>query len=89
MLLVNPETDDDQVEGIKERIRAFVAERGGHLTGEDDWGRRKLAYRIGKFTESKYLVAQLDLEPAPAKELEGTLNMMEDLLRHMLILRER
>ena len=89
MMVMDPEVDEDQVEGVKERVRTFVAERGGQLTGEDHWGKRKLAFRIGKFSEGNYFVAQLDLEPAPAKELEGTLNMAEDVLRHLLVLRKR
>ena len=89
MMVVDPEVDDGQVEDLKERVRTFVAERDGQLTGEDHWGRRKLAFRIGKFIEGNYFVAQLELEPAPAKELEGTLNMAEDVLRHLLVLRKR
>ncbi len=89
MMVMDPEIDDDQVEGMQERVRTFVAERDGQLTGEDHWGRRKLAFRIGKFSEGNYFVAQLELEPAPAKELEGTLNMAENVLRYLLVLRKR
>ena len=88
MLVINPEADDDQVEGVKDRVKQFVTDRGGEFTAEDHWGRRKLAYRIGKFTEGNYFLAQLNLDPAPAKELEGTLNMSEEIIRHLLILQE-
>ena len=88
MLVVNPEVDDEQVESLKERVKSFVADRGGEITQEDHWGRRKLAYKIGKFSEGNYIVSQLNLEPAPAKELESTLNMSEDLIRHLLVLQE-
>ena len=89
MMVVNPDVDDEGVEALKERVRRFVTDNGGQLTSEDHWGKRKLAYRIGSHIEGNYFLAQLDLEPAPAKALEGNLNMAEDVIRHMLVLHEQ
>ena len=88
MLVISPEATDEQVEGIQSRVKAFVTERGGEYTKEDHWGRRKLAYHIGKFAEGNYYLAYFDLAPASAKELEGTLNLMENVIRHLLVLQE-
>lgn len=85
VLVLSPEAADDQVESLKDRVKAFVADRGGEFTKEDHWGRRKLAYRIGKFTEGNYYLANFNLDPASAKELEGTLNLVENVIRHLLV----
>ena len=88
MVLINPEIDDEAVEGLKERVRRFVADNAGEWNDEDHWGRRKLAYRIGKFTEANYFLVKLNLDAAPAKALEGTLNASENILRHLLVRQE-
>ena len=86
MLIINPEIDDESVEGLKSRIKEFVSGQGGEFGDEDHWGKRKLAYKIGRFSEGNYLVSQLNLEPTSAKELERTLNFSEEVIRYLLVL---
>ena len=88
MLVLNPEADDEQLENFKGRVRTFVADRGGEIASEEEWGRRQMAYQVGKYKEGNYLLAHLSLEPAPAKELERILNMLEDVIRHLLVKQE-
>lgn len=85
VLVISPEVAEEQVEALKARVKAFVADRGGEFIKEDHWGRRKLAYRMSKFTEGNYYLAYFNLDPASAKELESTLNLVEDVIRHLLV----
>lgn len=87
MLILSPEIDDESFEGVRSRIKGFVSDQGGECEDEDHWGTRKLAYKIGRFTEGNYLVAQLKMEPVTAKDLERTLNFSEEVIRHLLILK--
>jgi small subunit ribosomal protein S6 len=52
---------------------------------EDPWGKRKLAYKIGDFTEATYHLANLRMEGDGTKELDRTLKLTDDVLRHLLI----
>ena len=85
MLVISPEAADEQAEALKTRVKTFVTDHGGEITNEDDWGRRKLAYRIGKFTEANYYLVRLNLDAAPAKQLETTFNLTEEVIRHLLL----
>jgi small subunit ribosomal protein S6 len=85
MMMLDPEADEERVGAVLDRVRNFVTERGGEFTEGEHWGKRKLAYKIGNFVEGHYLLAQLEMEPEPAKELEGTLKLTEDIIRHMLL----
>lgn len=84
-LVISPEVADDRIEAIKDQLKSYVIDRGGAITNEDYLGRKKLAYRIGKFTEGNYYLAQFDLEAAPAKQLEDTLNLSEEVIRYLLL----
>ena len=85
MMMLDPEVDEDRVSAIVERVKSFVSERGGEFAEGNHWGKRKLAYKIGSLTEANYLLANLEMDPEPAKELEGTLKMTEEIVRHMLL----
>jgi small subunit ribosomal protein S6 len=47
-----PNTAEDDLSKLNSLIQQIVTDRGGKITKVDNWGRRKLAYRIGKFDEA-------------------------------------
>ena len=87
-LVISPEVADDRIEAIKDQLKSYIVDHGGAITNEDDLGRKKLAYRIGNFTEGNYYLAQFDLEAAPAKQLEDRLNLSEEVIRYLLLNKE-
>jgi small subunit ribosomal protein S6 len=85
VMSVDPnETDENE---SFERVRQIVSARGGEITNEDVWGRRRLAYPIGKNLEGNYLISSLNLAPEGVKDLERALLLDERVLRHILIRR--
>ncbi len=85
VLIVSPEVPEENVSATIDRVTHFIAGRGGSITEVNRWGRRKLAYPIRNFTEGDYVVTQFKLEPGKATELEESLRIPEDILRHLLI----
>jgi small subunit ribosomal protein S6 len=88
MLVMDPEIDDERVGAVMDRVRRAVGQDGGEIVSEKSWGRQKLAYKIGRFTEANYHLAQLHIEPTSAKVLENSLNLAEDVVRHILVRQE-
>ena len=84
-VIISPETDDEKAEALKSQVRALITQGGGEITGEEDWGRRKLAYPIGKHSEGNYFLARFNLDAVPAKQLESTFNLTEDVIRYLLV----
>ncbi len=88
LMVVRPDADDEQMGQVLDRVKRFIADHGGEVSDEQSWGRRKLAYQIGKYAEGNYYIAQVELEPPQLQELEGTLNLSEDVIRHMVVLKD-
>ncbi|MBF8299039.1 MAG: ribosomal protein [Dehalococcoidia bacterium] len=89
VFLVSPQVADEQVPAVSERVRQFVTERGGSVTEMKPWGRRRMAYHIGNFQEASYIQANFSMEPKYAHELEESLRLAEDVIRHLLVIAER
>jgi small subunit ribosomal protein S6 len=85
VLLVSPQVADDKVTGVVDKVTQFIAGRGGQMGAVNPWGRRRLAYHIKNFEEASYVLASFKMEPAHAKELESSLNISEDVIRHLLV----
>lgn len=86
--MLNPEVDDERMTAVMDRVRRIIGEHSGEIVDEDDWGRRKLAYKIGKNSEAKYYLAHLNMEGDGTAELENGLKLTDDVIRHLLIRQE-
>ena len=85
MLLVHPDADEERLEAVVERVRRIASDHGGGVVSEDNWGKRKLAYKIGRFTEANYHMANIEMEGAGTTVLDNSLKLTDDVIRHLLI----
>ena len=88
VFLVSPQVADEEVPKVSERVRQFITERGGSVTELKPWGRRRMAYNIGNFQEANYVQANFSMDPDHAHELEESLHLSEDVIRHLLVVAE-
>ena len=84
-MVVSPDVGDEGFPGTVERVTKFIQDRGGEIQNVDQWGRRRLAYPIRRFTEAFYAVTHFSLEPNEVRSLEGNLDLAEDILRHLVV----
>jgi small subunit ribosomal protein S6 len=85
VMVISPEVADEDVSGTVDRVGNFIQERGGEMKEADPWGRRRLAYPIERHNEGHYVVTQFSLEPQQVRALEGSLELAEDVLRHLVV----
>ena len=67
-----------------ENVAKIIADAGGKITAEDDWGRRELAYKIAGETHAVYRIYTLDLPPAAPNKISAVLNITDDVIRYLL-----
>lgn len=85
MVLLDPEVEEKTVAPSLEQYLGVVRGDGGTVEKVDIWGRRRLAYEIGKKSEGIYAVVDIVAEPASVKELDRQLNLNETVLRTKLM----
>ena len=89
MLVMRPDTPDEQVEAIVDRATRHVTGTGGQIVKRSPWGRRRLAYPIGQYREGSYHILLFDAPSDAVLELERGLNISEDVIRHLVTRIER
>lgn len=85
VVVISPSVTDDEVSATIEKINQFISERSGSTTEVNQWGRRKLAYPIKDFTEGNYFLTQFKMDPQLTAELEASLELWDEVLRHLLV----
>ena len=68
-----------------QRITSLVEGRGGKMLKVDHWGRRRMAYPIGRALDGDYVVTRVELEPASVAALEAALKIDEKVYRHLVV----
>jgi small subunit ribosomal protein S6 len=85
MVVFDPNLDETGLEAQKDRIAGSIAQRQGTIVGIDEWGRRRLAYPIGRLRDGVYVLYRLNLTPGTTVEIERGLKLMESVVRHLLV----
>ncbi len=85
VFIAEPEISNDQVEQLIAKIKQAIATNQGTVTGEDRWGRRRLAYTIHGHREGYYAVLNFTAEAAVVMAIEHLYNVTDSIMRHLTI----
>jgi len=84
VLIISPEVVEEKFDATIDNVSQFITGRGGIVANVERWGKRRLAYPIKHFMEGSYVLAQFKLRPKLGRELEASLEISEEILRHLL-----
>ena len=83
--LVSPDATDDQVTDLHAQVESIVQRMGGQIDKTDNWGRRKLAYEIGRHKEATYVLEIINGSGDLLKEIDRRLKVSELVIRHLVV----
>ena len=83
--LIKADTPDEQVDEIKERLRAVVAREGGKVIRFTNQGKRKTAFPVAKNARAVYVHCLYVGDPGLVTELERNLRMVDVVTKYQSI----
>jgi small subunit ribosomal protein S6 len=86
MLILPAEADEALVGTAVDRIAKIVSVQGGTIEDIDRWGRKRFAYEIARQHEGYYVVVRFEAEPSVQAELDRTLKLADEVIRHKVLL---
>ena len=89
MLVIRPDVADDKSQALVDRTTRGIVAAGGQIVKVAPWGRRRLAYPIDRHREGSYQIILFESPPQAITELEHTLLITEEVLRHLVTRVER
>ena len=84
MLVIRPDVADDKSQVIVDRTTRGIVAAGGQIVKVAPWGRRRLAYPIERHREGSYHIILFEAPSDAIVELEHTLLITEEVLRHLV-----
>jgi small subunit ribosomal protein S6 len=89
MLVLRPDVADDRAQAVIDRTTRQIVASGGSIVKVAPWGRRRLAYQIDRYREGSYHIILFEAPGDALAEMERTLLITEEVLRHLVTRDER
>jgi small subunit ribosomal protein S6 len=83
--VVSPEANDEQVNALHTQVESIVQRMDGQLEKTENWGRRKLAYEIGRHKEATYVLEVITGGGDLMKEIDRRLKVSDLVIRHLVV----
>lgn len=85
IVILRPDLDDAQIKENSEKIKGFIAKYEGEIVRMDNWGKKRLAYRIKKNRFGTYLNILHKLEGSHVDSLEKEFRLDEIILKFLVV----
>lgn len=83
-VLIHPDLESD-LEAPLEKVRTLIKNNGGEVVSEDNWGKKKLAYKIKGQDFAVYVAMDVKLPAEAPIKISNTLNITDDVIRYLLV----
>jgi small subunit ribosomal protein S6 len=83
--IATPDATEQQMAELHAQVEAVVARFGGRLDNTENWGRRKLAYEIGRHKDGVYVLELMTGPGEMMRELDRRLRVNDMVIRHLTV----
>lgn len=83
-VLFHPDLESD-IETPLTKVRDIIKNAGGTITTEDNWGKKKLAYKVNNQDFAVYVYMDVKLPADAPLKISNTFNITDEVLRYLLV----
>jgi len=83
--VVSPDATDEQVTELHTQVEGIAQRMGGSIDKTENWGRRRLAYEIGRHKEGTYVLEVIDGTGELMKEIDRRFKVTDLVIRHLVV----
>ncbi len=84
--VIHPDLSEEDHQKIVQKALGAITQSGGEILQLQDWGVKKLAYKIKKQTRGHYIFVDYAAKPEAVREVERLLRIDDNVLRFLTVL---
>jgi small subunit ribosomal protein S6 len=85
LFIVKPDAPEEDVKAFIEQIHHVIENGKGKVEKTDDWGTRKLAYRVSKYSEGHYVLIVFSSTPDLVHEVERRMRVTDMVIKFITV----
>lgn len=78
----------EEVEDVVSKVQDFIREKKGRIWRVNNWGLRRLAYKIKKATHANYILMNFEIQAQCINDFKTLLDKDERIIRHLVMKRD-
>ena len=82
-ILFHPDLEID-LSKPQSKVEKIFTDNGAKITKTDNWGKKKLAYKIVNQDQAVYIFYTLDIPAESIRKIEATLNITDEVIRYLI-----
>ncbi len=83
--IVTPEASEQEIADLHTQIEQIVQRYHGTFDKTENWGRKRMAYDIGRHREGNYVVETITGSGELMKEIDRRLRVIDSVIRHLVV----
>jgi small subunit ribosomal protein S6 len=84
MFIVRPDMVEEELNKLISTLESSISSASG-TTKTEVWGKRRLAYRVGKFNDGIFVLMLIDADGAAIHEVERRLRVTEPVIKFLTV----
>lgn len=85
VVLVLPTLSEEELSEVINKISSVIADNGGEVLKVENWGKKKLAYKLNKQTMGYYLLFIFKAPSSAVKNIEDFYKVYDPVFKFMII----
>jgi small subunit ribosomal protein S6 len=85
LFIVKPDAPEEEVESFIEQVKQVISTGHGNVDKVDNWGIRKLAYKISKYNEGRYVLVVFSSTPDLVREVERRMRVADLVIKFITV----
>ena len=85
IFIIDPDIATDAQKNTVTQVQELVSKNGGRVDGVQDWGKKRMAYKIRKKNDGNYVVLNFQMDPKNSKKLDQSLRLNDNIMRFLVV----
>ena len=85
LYLISITLEPEEIKNIKQKVADIITKNDGVIIGEEELGKKKLAFAIKHARNAYYVLTAFKSEPDIVAKINHQLKLMPELIRHRLV----
>jgi len=89
IFILTPTLKEEESEKVGRRMRDIITAGGGQVAAVENWGRKRLAYEVGKHKKGEYVLMRYKAGPDTVAELERNFKLTDSVIKYITVRLEK
>jgi small subunit ribosomal protein S6 len=85
LFIADPNLGEPEVDALTTQVQGYAEKEGGRIQKVEKWGKKRLAYLVGKHREGSYVLLVIEGGSALVKEVERRIRVTDGVIKFMTV----